>query len=418
MSAGSIKVSVIMPVYNTKKYLQATLDAVLSQTLKDIEIICVDDGSTDGSLDMLELYAQQDNRIKVFTQENQFAGAARNAGLEQSIGDYVIFWDSDDLFHEQALEKMYETIVKDEADVCVCGGCWYIEDRDWLLPCQGYLNMTRVPEDKRPFSREDIPDTILNFSGTSAWNKLYRRDFLIEQGLIFPPYRTYEDVCFSILSIALADRITVVDEELFYYRRGRVGSLVDTISKNPIDPGLCWMDIYSVLSDRGINLKRSFDNICVSSLSYAIRRYTDYKSVKQLFLFMKETVFPVLWIKEHEEEDYYFVDWYNDFIRRVWEDKPEDFLVFLTTLSFEEATDMDYRRKKALLDKEAMRERLQNQRDKNNELRERNRNLREKYTDIRDRHNRLPSVRMKRYLYNTFGGRNDEGESEGDFDEP
>ena len=418
MSAGSIKVSVIMPVYNTAQYLRATLDAVLSQTLREWELICVDDGSTDGSLEILNEYANRDGRIKVYTQENQFAGAARNAGFAEAIGDYVIFWDSDDLFHETALERMYETIVRDDADVCVCGGCWYIEDREWLLPNQGYLNMTRIPETKRPFSRDDIPDTILNFSGTSAWNKLYRRGYLLDEGLVFPPYRTYEDVCFSILSVALADKITVVDEELFFYRRGRVGSLIYTISQNPIDPGLCWMDIYSVLSDREILPKRSFDNMCVSSLSYAIRHYTDYKSVRQLFLFLKEKVFPLLWIKEHEEDDYYFVGWYNEFIRRIWEDKPEDFMVFLTTLSFEEMTDMDYRRKKAILDRENYKERLKDQRERNSDLKERNLDLRNRYVDLRDRYNNILSVRMKRFVHRLVGGKDDEGESEGDFDEP
>ena len=418
MSAGSIKVSVIMPVYNTDRYLRATLDSVLAQTLQDIELICVDDGSTDGSLEILNEYAALDRRIKVFTQENQFAGAARNAGLAEAIGDYVIFWDSDDLFHEAALEKMYDTIVKDEADVCVCGGCWYIEDREWMLPNLGYLNMSRIPETKRPFSREDIPDTILNFSGTSAWNKLYRREYLLDEGLIFPPYRTYEDVCFSILSIALADRITVVDEELFYYRRGRVGSLIYTISQNPIDPALCWVDIYSVLSDRGALPKRSFDNICVSSLAYAIRHYTDYKSMRQLFLFLKEKVFPLLWIKEHEEEDYYFVGWYNEFIRRVWEDKPEDFMVFMTTLSFEEKTNMDYRRKKAVMDKEIYKEKLLDQRERYASLKERYQNLRSRYVELRDVYNSMLSVRTKRFIYRVIGGKDDEGESEGDIDEP
>ncbi len=417
MSAGSIKVSVIMPVYNTATYLRATLDAVLSQTLRDIELICVDDGSDDGSLEILKAYSEKDRRLRVFTQENQFAGAARNAGFNESTGDYVIFWDSDDLFHPEALSKMYEQIVGDDADVCVCGGAWYIEERDWLLPNLGYLNTNRIPETKRPFSREDIPDTILNFSGTSAWNKLYRRDFLVEQGLIFPPYRTYEDVCFSILSIALADKITVVDESLFYYRRGRVGSLVYTISQNPIDPGLCWMDIYSVLTDRGVMPKRSFDNMCVSSLAYAIRHYNDYRSMKTLYMFLKETVFPVLWITE-QEEDYYFVDWYNEFIRRIWEDTPENFLVFLTELSFTEATDMDYRRKKAILDKEDYKQRLIDQRDRNSDLKERNKDLRDRYVDLRDRYNRILSVRMKRFIERIFGGKNDKGTGDDDFDEP
>ena len=121
---------------------------------------------------------------------------------------------------------------------------------------------------------------------------------------------------------------------------------------------------------------------------------------------------------EHEEEDYYFVGWYNEFIRRVWEDKPEDFMVFMTTLSFEEKTNMDYRRKKAVMDKEIYKEKLLDQRERYASLKERYQNLRSRYVELRDVYNSMLSVRTKRFIYRVIGGKDDEGESEGDIDEP
>ena len=101
---SEVKVSVIMPVYNVEKYLRQSLDSVLAQTLSEIEIICVDDGSTDGSYDILEEYAAKDQRITVLKQQNQYAGVARNHGLEKAGGKYVVFWDSDDFFEKNALQ--------------------------------------------------------------------------------------------------------------------------------------------------------------------------------------------------------------------------------------------------------------------------------------------------------------------------
>mgnify|MGYP000223181836 CR=1 FL=1 len=111
------KVSVIMPVYNAAEYLRDTMECLINQTLEEIEVICVDDGSTDKSLDILNEYAMQDNRILVLPQKNLHAGVARNTGLNRASGEFVIFLDSDDLFALDLLEKTYFQGKKEKADI-------------------------------------------------------------------------------------------------------------------------------------------------------------------------------------------------------------------------------------------------------------------------------------------------------------
>lgn len=122
MEKNTIKVSVIIPVYNAQKYLEQALESVISQTLRDIEIICVDDGSTDSSPQILERFAKRDSRIIIKRQQNRFAGAARNNGMESARGKYLVFWDADDIFDKNALKKMYLACERHSADICVCAG--------------------------------------------------------------------------------------------------------------------------------------------------------------------------------------------------------------------------------------------------------------------------------------------------------
>ena len=117
----AVKVSVIIPVYNTEQYLGQCLDSVIGQTLKDIEIICVDDGSWDRSPEILRWHAAADGRIRIIRQQNSGLGEARNSGLKAATGEYIAFLDSDDWYEPAALEKLYEQAVKDDADICMCG---------------------------------------------------------------------------------------------------------------------------------------------------------------------------------------------------------------------------------------------------------------------------------------------------------
>ena len=139
-----------MPVYNAENYLFDSLGNVLKQTLKDIEVICVDDGSTDRSAEIIEDYASRDFRLSLIRQKNQYAGAARNAGLAKCRGKYVVFWDADDRFALDALEKFYTKAEADEADLCVCDiRKWDHTTDRYVLP-SNYLRKEYMPE-KVPF---------------------------------------------------------------------------------------------------------------------------------------------------------------------------------------------------------------------------------------------------------------------------
>ena len=134
-----VKVSVIIPVYNVEPYLKQCMDSVVGQTLKDIEIICVDDGSTDGSLDILREYAAEDNRIQIIEQKNAGAGAARNNGMRHATGKYLSFLDSDDFFEPRMLEKAYDLVEKDQADFVAYKSDQYHTEKkqfvsaDWVI---------------------------------------------------------------------------------------------------------------------------------------------------------------------------------------------------------------------------------------------------------------------------------------------
>lgn len=119
------KVSIIMPIYNAEKYLRECMDSVINQTMKDIEIICVNDGSKDSSMDILRYYESLDSRITIINKENEGAGQARNDGMRMATGDYLLFLDADDFFELDMVEKAYNSIEDNEADVCIFNGDKY-----------------------------------------------------------------------------------------------------------------------------------------------------------------------------------------------------------------------------------------------------------------------------------------------------
>lgn len=225
-------VSVIVPVYNTAPYLAQCLDSILGQTLRDIEIICVDDGSTDNSWEILSCYAAEDSRIILLQQANLFAGVARNAAMDIARGRYLVFWDSDDFFEPEALAAMYKCCERTNADICVCGANQYFQDVEEAVPHDKYLVRSRVPEEDT-FNRFTNSDYLFSFTTVMIWNKMYRRSFLEQYGLRFQPRRNSNDVYFSLCALGTAHRIAVVYEHLINYRIGRADGLVNTLSKDP-----------------------------------------------------------------------------------------------------------------------------------------------------------------------------------------
>jgi glycosyltransferase involved in cell wall biosynthesis len=200
------KVSVVVPVYNVEKYLEECLDSIIAQTLQDIEIICVNDGSTDRSAEILDRYAQKDPRITVITQTNQGPSKARNIGIAQTKGEYIGFVDSDDIIAADFLEKLYIAAKKYDADVAMTNIRRYsikhyklkIKKEDVYIDAQAKINAAEIPH------------------SNYIWNKIYRKSALKYP---FAEGFYYEDVEWSIRIIYYANKLVTVPDTVYYCRR-------------------------------------------------------------------------------------------------------------------------------------------------------------------------------------------------------
>ncbi len=225
------KVSVILPVYNVERYLKKCMDDILGQTLREIEVICIDDGSTDGSLGILREYEQKDERVRVLEQENTGAAFARNRGMELAKGEYLSFLDSDDFYEPEMLERAYLRAKETQADVTIFRGNRYDDTLDTYLPMDYSIKEKQLPG-RNPFCWRDMPDRIFTFAVGWAWDKLYSREFAEKEKLRFQELRTSNDLYFVFSSLAKAERICVMNELLVHHRIHVRGSLSATREKS------------------------------------------------------------------------------------------------------------------------------------------------------------------------------------------
>jgi glycosyltransferase EpsH len=326
------KVSVIVPVYNGEKYLEQCLDSIQNQTLTDIEIICVDDGSTDSSYEILEKYQQEDSRFQLYRQENKYAGAARNLGKSHATGEYLVFWDCDDFFALNALEKLYNKAKEVDADVCVCGGNQYLESKQKLYPWPPYLSLKRVP-DSKTFNRFTNPDYYLNFTNAAAWNKIFRREYIEKLGLDFQCIRNGNDVYFTVNAIGLADKVTVLNEKLVNYRVNQNSGLVSSLSKSPLTPIQAWIDIAQNLEKYDGFGERSFANKSLGSMIYMLQNLQEWKSFEQAITVLKEQGLEKMHILQ-KEDGYYYNKWHKECVDHLYNDTPEEFAVYFMHMMY------------------------------------------------------------------------------------
>lgn len=226
-----VKVSVILPVYNVEKYLTQCLDSITRQTLHDIEIICINDGSTDGSYQILKEYAAKDNRIIILNQENRGAGAARNKGLGVAKGEYLAFLDSDDFFESKMLEIAYIKCKETNADFVVFRSDEYIDDKGLIKKASWTIKQELLPA-KDIFSCQDINDNTFRVFIGWAWDKLYRKSFIDKSRLSFQEIRTTNDLYFVFSALVEAERISIIDIVLAHHRKNIPSSLSVTREKS------------------------------------------------------------------------------------------------------------------------------------------------------------------------------------------
>lgn len=229
------KISVIVPVYNVEKYLGKCLGTLANQTLEDIEIIVVNDGTKDNSQKIIDKYCKKYPKIfKCVVKENGGQGSARNLGLALATGEYIAYVDSDDYVEKNMFELLYETAIKNDSDIVICGN-HVVNEKYEIIKDEIYKN------EKLIFSVDSSPNVL--FDKMAVWNKIYKTDFLKGLKLEFRSKKWYEDFDFSVIALINAKKISVVEEPLYYYVL-RNGSTM--INSN---------------IDRNIEITEAFDNI-------------------------------------------------------------------------------------------------------------------------------------------------------------
>lgn len=269
-------VSIVMSIYNGSRYLANTMENLISQTYKDIEIICVDDGSTDDTYNILAGFAKRDTRIKILRKDNEGPGIARNTGMELAKGEYLIFLDSDDYFEKNMIEQFCKALKREDADMAICKARIYDMEykRERSFPLA--MNMD-ILGGKDFFYPEEYYDTLLQLTGGFAWNKMFRTDFLKNNSLEFGSAYLYEDMLLTAESLILARKIALVKDELIMYRKNSNMSLSAEKDDNWDDLIEIFYQIRRKLIQRNLyqKLEKTYLNRVADTLYTA---FSDYKT--------------------------------------------------------------------------------------------------------------------------------------------
>lgn len=226
-----MKISFILPVYNVEKYLSQCLESLVKQTYQDIEIIAVNDGSTDTSPQILEKYASVDKRIRILNQKNQGLSIARNVGLENVTGNYIFFVDSDDYVALNAAECIVNVVKKyPKLDIVTFSRISFLGNVSSTVE-DLWVGLGDVFSGKDFLRRSIIERKLV----ASACQKAFSKNFLIQNNLKFIPKILHEDFSFSIHTILYAQQVISIPDVLYYYRRSNLQSITNNISSRDTD---------------------------------------------------------------------------------------------------------------------------------------------------------------------------------------
>lgn len=289
------KVSVIVPIYNVEKYLEKCINSLLSQTLEDIQIILVNDGSKDNSGNIAKEYEKNNkNRIIYVEKENGGLSDARNYGLKYATGDFIAFLDSDDYIEKNAYEEMYNKAIEENADYVEC-------DFIWEFP-----NKIRVDK-QYPYKNKK---EMLSFVRVVAWNKLIKRQLIIDNNLEFPKGLRYEDVEFTYKLIPFINKFANVDKPFIHYVQ-REGSIANVQNERTAE-------IFTVL-DNVIEFykKNNIYEEYRDELEYNYARYLLCSSLKRMCKIKDKTIREKLLTASWERLNLNFPNWKENVILKT-----------------------------------------------------------------------------------------------------
>ena len=281
-------VSVIIPVFNAEKYISTCIESLITQSYSDFEIICVDDGSTDNSPRILQQYMSMDPRIKIIEQKNQFAGNARNTGMEVASGKYCMFLDVDDFFEKNMIELQVRQIERDHADICICDADIYDDQTGTFRKSEWLLAKSYIPH--VPFNREEIKDHIFFIKTPAAWNMIISAAFIKKYALRFQETKNTNDLYFTYAALNLAQKITVVDMVLVHYRMGTGSNLQSGNDESPLDFCRAFLKLKKLLIKKGVfdEVKRGYISLYLTNFEYHMFTLQSVQSFEVLYDYFKE----------------------------------------------------------------------------------------------------------------------------------
>lgn len=307
MSDHTPVISVVMAVYNAENYLRETLDSVLNQTFHDFEVICVDDGSTDDSLCILQEYRQRDNRITVLRNEvkSQGAAMARNIGIDVARGEYLSILDADDFFEPEMLEKAYKKAKSTDADAVLFDAYIYDDELKVDIKVSWILNHSVIPN-KDWFTPKENSRALFEMNLGAAWNVLFRRNLIKENQICFIPAFITDDQVFVCLAFVYARRIACVCERLIHYRRNTKISQTSNMALHP-EAGY----VASDLLKKQLTERKRWEEYHVSFVNHALTNATVYleemdcgENFNHLFQELKKRCFSEWQVDKVAREDF------------------------------------------------------------------------------------------------------------------
>lgn len=282
------KISVVIPAYNGEKYLRQCLNTVINQTLREIEIICIDAGSTDNTLEILKEFEQKDSRVRVCAKERLDAGAARNIGLSMANGEYLAFWDSDDFFDKEALQETYAKIKDEQSDILVFYSRQFDMRTGQFKDMPWSLRIDQCPQ-HRPFTPSDMPKFIFNTFQNWTWNKLFRRDFIQNNNIVFQEIERTNDMAFTCQALAMAQRISILPKTYITYRIGTGTSLQQTNDLSPTSFWNAYIETKRRLQEAGVyeKYKQSFINAVLGGTIYNLESVKSEAAYHDILFLLK-----------------------------------------------------------------------------------------------------------------------------------
>ncbi len=276
-----IKVSVIIPVYNVEQYLRQCLESVVNQTLREIEIICINDGSTDNSLKILREYQKTDKRIIIIDKEHEEVSASRNIGMKKATGEFISFIDSDDYVDLNFLENLYNAAKKYSCDIA-CANIVRLKGNE-------KYNKFIYKEQKYSYNTDEkillagIP------KNNYVWNKIYNREKIIEYNIEFPYGRLFEDKAWSIKAVYYLNGLVTVPYTEYFYRKNPKSIVSEKSAKKQNDSILSEQEMIEFAREKNIKMPKGFrlaqrDRYRIFGITY-MKCFYFYPDIKKYYLF-------------------------------------------------------------------------------------------------------------------------------------